>query len=71
MTCGVMYATNSYSSKSATINYAYDTNTSTDSSPSILAGSYDNYLSSLQYDPLNGVLYGWDKSDRIEYTVSY
>jgi hypothetical protein len=71
MTCGVMYATNSYSSGSATINYAYDTNTSTDSNPSILAGSFDGYLSSLQYDPVNGVLYGWDRSDRVEYTVSY
>ena len=71
MTCGVMYTTNSYSSSSAIINYAYDTNTSTDTAVSISAGSTYGYMSSLQYDPVGGVLYGWDSRNRVEYTVSY
>ena len=71
MTCGVMYTTSSYNSSSATINYAYDTNTSTDTALSISAGSAYGYVSQLEYSPLEGVLYGWDSRNRVEYTVSY
>ena len=72
MTCGVMYTTSSYSSSSATINYAYDTYDSSDSSLSISAGSIGGYLSQLDYNPADGTLYGWDYNGmHVEYTVSY
>lgn len=64
-------AADGYNSSSATINYAYDTNTSTDTTLSISAGSAYGYLSQLEYSPTEGVLYGWDSTNRVEYVVSY
>ncbi|GDX79259.1 hypothetical protein LBMAG42_10700 [Deltaproteobacteria bacterium] len=70
MICGVLYATNSYSSSTATINYAYDTATGTSSSPGIRIPNNYGYNTELQYNSNNGRIYGWDNSHRVYYTTT-
>ena len=60
MICGVMYTTASYSSTTTSINYAYDTNTSTGKSLSIPFTNPYGYNSQLSYNPNDGKLYSWD-----------
>ena len=73
MICGVLYVTDSYSSSSATINYAYDTNTSKDWVPGISFPVTYGYLTQIDYNPNDGLLYVWDYQRRVTFpaTLSY
>ncbi|MCK6520882.1 hypothetical protein L6R49_05500 [Myxococcota bacterium] len=68
--CGVMYTTASYSSASTTINYAYDTNTSTGKALSIAFTNPYSYNSHISYNPNDGKLYSWDSGRLQSYAVT-
>ena len=68
--CGVFYATNSYSSSSATISYAYDTNDSTSSNPAISFPVTYGYVTQIDYNPTDGLLYVWDYSRRVTFPTT-
>ena len=70
MICGVLYVTNSYSSSGASINYAYDTNTSKDWVENISLPSTYGYTSHISYNPLDGLLYVWDYSRRVTFSTT-
>jgi hypothetical protein len=68
MVCGVMYAVNSYSSSSTTINYEYDTNESTSSTLSLAWTNTYGYNSMISYNPADETIYSWDNTVRVTYT---
>ena len=70
MICGVMYATDSYYNSAATINYAYDTNTSTGRALSIAFSNPYNYNSHISYNPNDGKLYSWDSGRLQTYALT-
>ncbi|MBK9370372.1 MAG: hypothetical protein IPN01_29460 [Deltaproteobacteria bacterium] len=70
MICGVMYTTDTYYSSAATINYAYDTNTSTGRVLSIAFSNPYNYNSHISYNPNDGKLYSWDSGRLQTYALT-
>jgi hypothetical protein len=70
MICGVMYTTDTYYSSAATINYAYDTNTSTGRALSIAFSNPYNYNSHISYNPNDGKLYSWDSGRLQTYALT-
>ena len=73
MICGVLYVSNSYSSGTAQINYAYDTATGTSSNPGISFRNAYGYNTELQYNSNNNRIYSWDSSRQVYYgtTITY
>jgi hypothetical protein len=70
MICGVLYTTASYSAATTTINYRYDTETSTGSSISIPFTNPGGYNSYISYNPADQRLYSWDDRRRQVYTTT-
>jgi hypothetical protein len=69
--CGVVYCIDSYSDASTTINYKFDTNTSTDTSISIpFINSPGDYNSMVDYNPNEKVLYSWDNGRLQKYSIT-
>ena len=73
MACGILYATSSYSSSSATINFAYNTADGTTWNPGIAFGSAHGYTAMIDYDPNTQTLYTWDYYYRTRFpaTITY
>lgn len=69
--CGVLYCTNGFQSHDNKINYRYDTKTSTEEFLNI---PFDNkYLNtySLNYNPRDQKLYGWDRGHQVIYDLFF
>ena len=73
MICGVLYTTSTYYSTSTTINYAYDTNTGKSWTPGISMPVTHGYVTQIDYNPNDGLLYVWDYENRVTFstTISY
>jgi hypothetical protein len=70
MICGKLYATNSYSSSSATVNFKFDPETGEETNPGISIENPGGYNSSIDYNPLEQRLYSWDSSRRQTYDLT-
>ena len=62
MVDGVLYVTESYSSSTTTINFAYDTCTETSWNPGITWYNTWGYNSMVTYNPNDQLIYSWDSS---------
>jgi len=69
--CGIVYATDDYSSSPTTINYAYDTTDSSDSTPGISFNNPGGYNSSIHYNYLDQTLWAWDNTQHLIYDLSF
>jgi hypothetical protein len=69
--CGLVYAMDSYSGSSTTLNYVYDTSDSSDSSESISISIPGGYSSSVHYNYLDQELWAWDYSQHLTYGLSF
>ncbi len=69
--CGVVYAIDSYSGSSTTINYAYDTSDSSDQSLSYSFENPGGYNSMVDYNYLEQQLWAWDNSEQITYEIEF
>ena len=69
--CGVVYSIDSYSATATTINYAYDTTTSSGTNPGIRFVNKFGYNSMVTYNPREKVLYAWDNKRQITYPLEF
>jgi len=69
--CGVIYCIDHYSSKSTTINFAYDTKTSKKWNPNIQFTNQYGYNSMVDYNPREKVLYAWDSKRQVTYSLAF
>ncbi|NWV00227.1 MYOC protein, partial [Upupa epops] len=67
--CGTLYTVSSYSTPNATINFAYDTATSTSRALSIPFENRFRYLSTVDYNPTERQLFAWDNFNMVTYPV--
>ena len=71
VSCGIVYAIDSYSGSSTTINYAYDTSDSSDQSLSISLSNPGGYNSMVDYNYLDQQLWAWDSGQQVTYDVNF
>ena len=70
--CGVIYCIDNHSSKSTTINFAYNTNwTSKQWSPDIQFTNQYGYNSMVDYNPKEKVLCAWDHKRQVTYSLTF
>ena len=69
--CGVIYCINEYSSKTTTINFAYDTKTGKQWIPNIKFTNQYGYNSMVDYNPTERVLYAWDNKRLVTYPLTF
>ena len=69
--CGVVYCIDVYSSKSTTINFAYDTKTGKQWNLNIQFTNQYGYNSMVAYNPREKVLYAWDNKRLITYPITF
>ncbi|XP_069718468.1 myocilin [Phaenicophaeus curvirostris] len=67
--CGTLYTVSSYSAPNATINFAYDTTTSTSRALSIPFKNRFRYLSMVDYNPAERQLFAWDSFNMVTYPI--
>ncbi|NXT38493.1 MYOC protein, partial [Pelecanoides urinatrix] len=67
--CGTLYTVSSYSAPNATINFAYDTATSTSRALSIPFENRFRYLSMVDYNPAERQLFAWDSFNMVTYPI--
>ncbi|NWH79797.1 MYOC protein, partial [Piaya cayana] len=67
--CGTLYTISSYSAPNATINFAYDTTTSTSRALSIPFKNRFRYLSMVDYNPAEQQLFAWDSFNMVTYPI--
>ena len=68
--CGIVYSIDNYSG-TTTINYAYDTATSSRTNPGIRFVNKFGYNSMVTYNPREKVLYAWDRNRQITYPLEF
>ncbi|KAM4629090.1 olfactomedin-like 2Ba isoform 2-T2 [Polymixia lowei] len=69
--CGVLYAVDSYNRKDANLAYAYDTHTNTQMIPRMPFTNRYTYITQMDYNPKDGVLYAWDNGHQVTYDVKF
>ena len=69
--CGVVYCIDAYNSRSTTINFAYDTKTSTQWDPNIQFTNQYGYNSMVDYNPREKMLYAWDNRRQVTYPLTF
>ncbi|NXN37091.1 MYOC protein, partial [Rhinoptilus africanus] len=67
--CGTLYTVSSYSAPNATVNFAYDTATSTSRALSIPFENRFRYLSMVDYNPAERQLFAWDSFNMVTYPL--
>ncbi|NXX78721.1 MYOC protein, partial [Urocolius indicus] len=67
--CGTLYTVSSYSAPNATVNFAYDTATSTSRALSIPFENRFRYLSMVDYNPRERQLFAWDSFNMVTYPI--
>ncbi|XP_040421074.1 myocilin isoform X2 [Cygnus olor] len=67
--CGTLYTVSSYSAPNATVNFAYDTATSTSRTLSIPFENRFQYLSMVDYNPAERQLFAWDSYNMVAYPI--
>ncbi|XP_015749880.1 PREDICTED: myocilin-like [Acropora digitifera] len=69
--CGVIYAIDNYSTRSTSINFAYDTKTGKQWNPNIQFTNQFGYNSMVDYNPREKVLYSWDNRRLVTYPITF
>uniref|UniRef100_A0A8C4Q0F8 Olfactomedin-like 2A n=1 Tax=Eptatretus burgeri TaxID=7764 RepID=A0A8C4Q0F8_EPTBU len=68
--CGVLYALDTYTLRNSTVFYAYDTYTSTQASLRVPLINMHGYVTQIDYNPREQVLYAWDRGHQVVYNLS-
>ncbi|XP_037530186.1 olfactomedin-like 2Ba [Nematolebias whitei] len=69
--CGVLYAVDSYNRRDANLEYAFDTHTNTQMSPRMPFINNYTYVTQIDYNPKEGVLYAWDNGHQVTYDIKF
>ncbi|XP_078073435.1 olfactomedin-like protein 2A isoform X1 [Mustelus asterias] len=70
--CGVFYAVGLQGEqKEGTITYAFDTHTGFESNPGLIIHSKYSYLTQIDYNPPDKLLYAWDNGFQVTYDVMF
>ncbi|XP_067865259.1 olfactomedin-like protein 2A isoform X4 [Heterodontus francisci] len=69
--CGVFYALDLKKQKEGIITYAFDTHTGFESNPGLMINSRYSYLTQIDYNPTDKLLYAWDNGFQVTYDVIF
>uniref|UniRef100_UPI00398EEC8B olfactomedin-like protein 2A n=1 Tax=Pristiophorus japonicus TaxID=55135 RepID=UPI00398EEC8B len=71
LVCGVFYALGRRGQREGAITYALDTHTGFESSPGLVIRSDYSYLTQMDYNPTDKLLYAWDNGYQVTYSVLF
>ncbi|XP_067273788.1 olfactomedin-like 2Ba isoform X2 [Pseudorasbora parva] len=69
--CGVLYATESFNQYDTNLSYAFDTHTNTQVVPHLPFSNNYTYITQIDYNPKERVLYAWDNGHQVTYNVQF
>ncbi|XP_048062996.1 olfactomedin-like 2Ba isoform X1 [Megalobrama amblycephala] len=69
--CGVLYATESFNQYDTNLSYAFDTHTNTQVIPHLPFSNNYTYITQIDYNPKERVLYAWDNGHQVTYNVQF